>query len=216
MRAVLLVLSVAAKHNAGSQVQKHWCRAWGPAYANMPARMWSMPTIHSDVRLSEMQDINVRPSSNKCCQCGLKLVGNTDCLNICLWLLLPLIFLVFLMQMLFALIIDILSAMFWSASTIINTCWTRFDNLCWRIFIVCVSPLLIIAGIFGMPCILGKIPNYRFLNQTRTEWYRALFMFPKEFPRWCKCFRSWYIHGMYFEAMLSHAFDRKVNDNEQP
>lgn len=88
--------------------------------------------------------------------------------------------------MIFALIIDVLAAMFWSASTVINICWTKYDNLCWRIFIVCVSPLLILAGIFLIPCILGKLPNYRILNQTRTEWYRAMYMFPKEFTR-CRC-----------------------------
>lgn len=114
---------------------------------------------------------------------------HVEVINILLWVLLPLIFAAFILQMVFALIIDLMSAMFWSASTIIGWCWRKYDNLCWRIFVVCISPFLILAGLVAMPCVLNRLPNYRFLTQTRTEWYRARHMFPKEFHQWCPCCR---------------------------
>lgn len=39
---------------------------------------------------------------------------------------------------------------------------------------VLVAPFLIFAGIVAAPCICRGLPQYRFLSQTRLEWYNAV------------------------------------------
>ncbi len=69
-------------------------------------------------------------------------------------------------QLIVAVLIDIFGAMFWSSSILILRLWTRRNQVWLKVLVIIFSPLLIIAGIFAMPCVLSRLPNYRFLNQT--------------------------------------------------
>jgi hypothetical protein len=107
-------------------------------------------------------------------------------LNVCLWLVLPLTVVGLIFRLVIGAIIDVLAAMFWGASTVISKTWNTYPSIAWKIFVVLISPLLIIAGILAAPCICRGLPNYRFLNQTKMEWYSALEMFPREFRKCCR------------------------------
>lgn len=117
-------------------------------------------------------------------QCSTVLFKSAP-LNVCLWLVLPLTLVGFLFRLIIGFIIDILAAMFWGASTLISKTWNVYPSIGWKIFVVLISPLLIICGILAAPCICRSLPDYQFLRQSKMEWYSGIEMFPREIRKCC-------------------------------
>jgi hypothetical protein len=101
-------------------------------------------------------------------------IPNSGCFNCCLWLVLPLTILGLAFRLVMGLIIDMLVMAFWGAATLVCRTWNHYQGVCWRIFVVLVAPFLIFAGVVAAPCICRGLPQYRFLSQTRLEWYNAV------------------------------------------